>query len=111
MNNTFQEIINNNLSISLKKINIINLRKSFTIANYYDIDNTLIFPISGNLRYGRYKKQITSDSFLFVPAHNTVSISLGSKRTQTLAYEDFIDNKEKYIFEKNSVKKRHDIDR
>ena len=111
MNNTFQEIINNNLSISLKKINIIDLRKSFTIANYYDIDNTLIFPISGNLRYGRYKKQITSDSFLFVPAHNTVSISLGSKRTQTLAYEDFIDNKEKYIFEKNSVKKRHDIDR
>ena len=100
MNNTFQEIINNNLSISLKKINIINLRKSFTIANYYDIDNTLIFPISGNLRYGRYKKQITSDSFLFVPAHNTVSISLGSKRTQTLAYEDFIDIKKNIFLKK-----------
>ena len=101
MNNTFQEIINNNLSISLKKINIIDLRKSFTIANYYDIDNTLIFPISGNLRYGRYKKQITSDSFLFVPSHSTVSISFGSNRTEILVYEDFIDNKEKYILEQN----------
>ena len=111
MSNPFHEIINNDLSILIKKINIIDLRKSFTIANYYDIDNTLIFPISGKLRYGTYKKNITSNSFLFVPSHNTVSISFGSNRTQTLVYEDFIDNKEKYILEQNSVKKRLDIDR
>ena len=101
MDKTFERIINENLSISLNKVNIIKVKKSFTIANYYDIDNTLILPISGKFRYGKYKKDISLFSFLFIPAHKTISLSFGSNRSRTLAYEDFIDKKNKYISQSN----------
>jgi len=100
MDRNFINVINHHLSISLKKVNIIDVKKSFTIDNYYDIDNTIIYPISGKFRFGKYKKLLTNDSALFIPAHNTVSLSFGSERTRTLAYEDFIDQKRKYLREK-----------
>ena len=71
MDKTFINVISNSLSFSLKKVNVINVKKSFTIENYYDIENTIILPISGNFRYGRYKKKILNNEVLFVPAHNT----------------------------------------
>ena len=46
MDKNFLDVVNNNLSVSLKKVNIINVKRSFTIDNYYDIDNTIIYPIS-----------------------------------------------------------------
>ena len=104
MDKNFLDVVNNNLSISLKKVNIINVKRSFTIDNYYDIDNTVIYPISGNFRYGKYKKIISNEDCIFIPAHSTVSLSFGSKRTKTLAYEDFIDEKTKYIDKDNNFK-------
>ena len=41
MDKNFLDVVNNNLSVSLKKVNIINVKRSFTIDNYYDIDNTI----------------------------------------------------------------------
>ena len=111
MDKNFLDVVNNNLSVSLKKVNIINVKRSFTIDNYYDIDNTIIFPISGNFRYGKYKKIISNDDCIFIPAHSTVSLSFGSKRTKTLAYEDFIDKKTKYIDEDNNLRKNSNLDR
>ena len=99
MNKLFHDVINSKLSISVKKCNIITLKKSFTIANFYDIDNTIIFPIDGKLRYGKNKKTLEKNSALFISSHNTQSISFGSTRAKTLAYEDFIDKKPKYICE------------
>ena len=103
MDRNFINVINHHLSISLKKVNIIDVKKSFTIDNYYDIDNTIIYPISGKFRFGKYKKLLTNDSALFIPAHNTVSLSFGSERTRTLAYEDFIDQKRKYLRENKKI--------
>ena len=99
MNKLFRDVINSKLSISVKKFNIISLKKSFTIANFYDIDNTIIFPIDGKLRYGKNKKTLEKNSALFISSHNTQSLSFGSTRAKTLAYEDFIDKKPKYICE------------
>ena len=99
MNKLFRDVINSKLSISVKKFNIISLKKSFTIANFYDIDNTIIFPIDGKLRYGKNKKTLEKNSALFISSHNTQSLSFGSTRAKTLAYEDFIDKKPKYIYE------------
>ena len=99
MNKLFHDVINSKLSISVKKCNIITLKKSFTLANFYDIDNTIIFPIDGKLRYGKNKKTLEKNSALFISSHNTQSISFGSTRAKTLAYEDFIDKKPKYICE------------
>ena len=111
MDQTFTEVIDKNLSISLKSISVIDVKKSFTIANFYDIDNTIIFPIYGNFRYGKYKKKLEKDAVLFIPAHNTISLSFGSKRSQTLAYEDFIDNKSKFISEDNLISNRPKVDK
>ena len=99
MNKSFHDVINSNLSISLKKCSIITLKKSFTIANFYDIDNTIIYPIDGKLRYGKNKKTLEKNSALFISSHNTQTLSFGSTRAKTLAYEDFIDKKPKYICE------------
>ena len=108
MDRNFINVINDHLSISLKKVNVIDVKKSFTIDNYYDIDNTIIYPISGKFRYGKYKKLLSNDSALFVPAHNTVSLSFGSERTRTLAYEDFIDQKRKYLRENKKTNSKSD---
>ena len=108
MDRSFINVINDHLSISLKNVNVIDVKKSFTIDNYYDIDNTIIYPISGKFRYSKYKKLITNDMALFIPAHNTISLSFGSKRTRTLAYEDFIDQKRKYLDENKKIYSKSD---
>lgn len=111
MDSSFLNIINRHLSITLKKVNIIHVKKSFTIDNYYDIDNTLIFPINSKLRFGKYKKSLDVDSALFIPAHTTISLSFGSKRSYTIAYEDFIDKKDKYLFEQDNFNTRPKTDK
>ena len=111
MDKTFINVISNSLSFSLKKANVINVKKSFTIENYYDIENTIILPISGNFRYGRYKKKILNNEVLFIPAHNTISLSFGSNRSSTFAYEDFIDVKKKYLIEENVLRHSSKADR
>ena len=111
MDKTFLDVINSNLSVSLKKVNIINVKRSFTIDNYYDIDNTIIYPISGNFRYGKYKKSLFNEESIFIPAHSTIPLSFGSNRTRTLAYEDFIDKKTKYIDKDNNLRKKTNLDR
>lgn len=111
MDKTFLNVINNYLSFSLKNSNVLNVQKSFTVENYYDIENTIILPISGKFRFGRYKKVIHHDEVLFIPAHNTISLSFGSKRSSTLAYDDFIDNKRKYLLEDNGLKNNLKVDK
>ena len=111
MDKTFVNVINNYLSFSLKNVNVLNVHKSFTVENYYDIENTIILPISGKFRFGKYKKVINNDELLFVPAHNTISLSFGSKRSNNLAYDDFIDNKRKYLIEDNGLRNNFKVDK
>ena len=93
MSKILHDVISENLSISVKRCNIISLKKSFTIANFYDIENTIIFPLNGKLRYGKNKRKLEKNSALFISSHSTESLSFGSSRAKTLAYEDFIDKK------------------
>jgi AraC family transcriptional regulator of arabinose operon len=111
MDKTFIDVINNYLSFSLKNVNVLNVKKSFTIENYYDIENTIILPISGKFRFGRYKKIINHDELLFVPAHNVMSLSFGSNRSSKLAYDDFIDNKGRYLIEDNGFRNNLNVDK
>ena len=76
MDKNFINVINDHLSISLKKVNIIDVKKSFTIDNYYDIDNTIIYQYQESLGLEKYKKLLSNDSALFIPAHNTVPFLL-----------------------------------
>jgi len=111
MDKTFIDVINNYLSFSLKNVNVLNVKKSFTIENYYDIENTIILPISGKFRFGRYKNIINHDELLFVPAHNVMSLSFGSNRSSKLAYDDFIDNKGRYLIEDNGFRNNLNVDK
>ena len=99
MSKILHDVISENLSISVKRCSIISLKKSFTIANFYDIENTIIFPLDGKLRYGKNKRKLEKNSVLFISSHSTESLSFGSSRAKTLAYEDFIDEKSEYIFD------------
>ena len=99
MSKILHDVISENLSISVRRCSIISLKKSFTIANFYDIENTIIFPLNGKLRYGKNKRKLEKNSALFISSHSTELLSFGSSRAKTLAYEDFIDEKSEYIFD------------
>ena len=86
-----------NLNFSLKKVSVIKAIKPFIIENYYDIENTIIFPINAKLRFGKYKKIVNNDAFLFIPANKVVSLAFGRGRSIRLAYDDFLEEKKKYV--------------
>ena len=84
MSKILHDVISENLSISVRRCSIISLKKSFTIANFYDIENTIIFPLNGKLRYGKNKRKLEKNSALFISSHSTELLSFGSSRLKLL---------------------------
>ncbi len=97
------------LHFTLKKVSVVKVLKPFIIENYYDIENTVIFPINSRLRYGKYTKKVKKESFLFIPANKVVSLAFGKGRSVRLSYDDFLEEKEKYVTKDNFLR-RNPID-
>ena len=53
------------LHFTLKKVSVVKVLKPFIIENYYDIENTVIFPINSRLRYGKYTKSKERIFFIY----------------------------------------------
>ena len=85
------------LGIRFKKAKNINILQPLTIENYYDVENTIIIPNRGEIRYGKEKTLIKPDEVLFAPGGKLVSITYGSGNAISLSNDDFINNKEKYF--------------
>lgn len=85
------------LSIRYIKAKNINILKSVTIENNYDIENSLILVHNGCLKFGKEKEVCNVGEVYFVPGGRQVSITYGGGRAQSLSKDDFLNNKELYF--------------
>ena len=94
------------LSVRFIKANTIKILKPVTIANFYDVENTIVILNKGTIRFGSDVESVKEGDVLFVPGGKSVSLSYGTGATTTLTNDDFINNKELYL---QSVDYHHDV--
>lgn len=85
------------LSISFIKARNINILKSVTIENTYDVENTLLLVTGGSVKYGKQMVEIQNGQLLFIPGGKQLSVTYGSGKAVSVSKDSFLTNKEKYI--------------
>jgi len=85
------------LSVRFIKANNIRILKPVTIANFYDVENTVVILNKGSIRFGSDVESVKEGEVLFVPGGKNVSLTYGSGTPMTLSNDDFINNKELYF--------------
>jgi len=85
------------LSVRFIKANNIRILKPVTIANFYDVENTVVLLNKGTIRFGNDGEIVKEGEVLFVPGGKSVSLTYGSGNAVTLTNDDFINNKEQYF--------------
>ena len=85
------------LSVRFIKANNIRILKPVTIANFYDVENTVVILNKGSIRFGSDGESVKEGEVLFVPGGKSVSLTYGSGNAMTLTNDDFINNKELYF--------------
>ena len=85
------------LSVRFIKANNIRILKPVTIANFYDVENTVVILNKGSIRFGSDGESVKEGEVLFVPGGKSVSLTYGSGTPTTLTNDDFINNKEAYF--------------
>ena len=85
------------LSVRFIKANNIRIMKPVTIANFYDVENTVVLLNKGSIRFGSEGEGMKEGEVLFVPGGKSTSLTYGSGTPTTLTNDDFINNKESYF--------------
>lgn len=85
------------LSVRFVKARNINILKSVTVENNYDVENSLILVNNGTLKFGKEKEVVEKNQLLFVPGGKQVSITFGGGDAESLSKDDFLTNKDKYL--------------
>ncbi len=85
------------LSVRFIKAKNIRILKPVTIANFYDVENTVVLLNKGSIRFGTQGESVKEGEVLFVPGGKSVSLSYGSGPGTTLTNDDFINNREMYL--------------
>ena len=85
------------LSVRFIKANNIRILKPVTIANFYDVENTIVLLNKGSIRFGGDSESVKEGEVLFIPGGKSVSLTYGSGTAVTLTNDDFINNKEAYF--------------
>ena len=85
------------MSVRFIKANNIRILKPVTIANFYDVENTVVILNKGSIRFGSDGESVKEGEVLFVPGGKSVSLTYGSGNALTLSNDDFINNKELYF--------------
>ena len=85
------------LGVRFIKARNINILKSVTIENNYEIENSLILVNRGTVSYGKGGEQCNEGEVFFVPGGRQISITYGSGKAISLSKDDFLNNKEQYF--------------
>ncbi len=85
------------LSVRFIKAKNIKILHPLTIENFYDVENTLILPKKGEIKFGKEKEAVKEGQLLFIPGGKMVSITYGSGESMRLSNDDFISNRERYF--------------
>ncbi len=89
------------LTVRFNKAKNINILKTLSIENYYDVLNTIILVNNGEITFGKEKEKAVTGEIVFVPGGKMIPIAYGSGDPDVMTNDDFISNKEHY-FEHNT---------
>ncbi len=98
------------LGVSFIKAKKIKILHPLTIENFYDVENTLILPEHGDIRFGK-KKDIVKNGILFVPGGKMSSITYGTGKSMHLTNDDFITNRDRYFQTIETSDEARNVDR
>ena len=85
------------LSVRFVKARNINILKSVTVGNNYDVENSLLLVNDGVLKFGKDKEIVNKNEILFVPGGKQISITYGGGEAVDLSKDNFLTNKDKYV--------------
>ena len=85
------------LGVRFIKAKNINILKSLTIENYYDVENTAILVNKGEICFGKEKEYVKPGEMLFIPGGKMMSITYGTGEAEVMTNDDFISNRENYF--------------
>ena len=91
------------LSIRYIKARNINILKSITIENNYEVENTLLIVNKGSVRYGKLKEEANEGEVLFIPGGKMISVTYGTGEADIMNKEDFLSNKHNYFQSVDSI--------
>jgi len=90
------------LGVRFIKTKNIRIVRSFTVENFYDVENLFILLHKGNLFYGEEKNIVCPKEFLFIPAGKSVEITFGNLDSTRINNDEFLSNKERYFIESST---------
>ena len=91
------------LGVRFIKAKNIKILHPLTIENFYDVENTLILPKKGEIKFGKEKEIVKESELLFIPGGKMVSVTYGTGESMRLSNDDFISNRERYFQSVNNI--------
>lgn len=85
------------LGVRFIKAKNIKILQPVTIANYYDVENIVIYLHKGEIRFGKDKDLVKVGELLFVPGGKMVPLTYGSGYPISLSNDDFISKRENFF--------------
>jgi len=85
------------LNVRFIKANNIRILKPVTIANFYDVENTILILNKGQIKFGKDNHMVKSGGVLFIPGGKMLSVTYGNGAGLALSNDDFISSKELYF--------------
>lgn len=80
--------------IKAKNIKVLN---NVNIQSFYDVENIAILLGKGEIYFGNDREKVEPGDILFIPGGKAINIQYGGSGAQTINYEEYISNKEKYL--------------
>ena len=98
------------LSVRFSKAKNIHILQPLTIENYYDVENTALIVIKGEVKFGKDREILKENEVLFIPGGKMVPVSYGSGTPISLSNDDFINDKEKYFKQHKNNEEHPDLE-
>ena len=86
------------INVKFVKSRAVKVLQPLTVSNYYDVSNTIIILLQGEMYYGEEKEKVEVGDLLFVPGGKASSITFGNKFATQLSNEDLISQRDNYLF-------------
>lgn len=85
------------LGVRFLKANNIKILQSLTIKNFYDVENTLLYLNSGEIKFGEEDEVVSEGQILFIPGGKMVPLTYGSDHPVSLTNDEFINKRDRFF--------------
>ena len=91
------------LSVRYIKAKNIRLLKSFTVENFYDVENIVTLVHKGEITYGPNAEKVQAGEILFVPAGKSIRLSYGENPNLKINNDEFLTNRENFFSSNQNI--------